>query len=106
MKAMNQEFIGSYKILDKKGEGGMAQVYLAVHQDVPNLKVILKVLTDPRLAERFKQEADKLALLDGHPSICRIKHFFSHGDNIVIAMEYIDGVTLEDKITSMRRIEV
>ncbi|MDH3889894.1 MAG: serine/threonine protein kinase [candidate division Zixibacteria bacterium] len=103
---MNQEFIGSYKILEKKGEGGMAQVYLAVHQDVPNLKVILKVLSDPRLGERFKQEADKLALLDGHPSICRIKHFFSHGDNIVIAMEYIDGATLEDKIKSMNRFEV
>lgn len=106
MNAMNQESIGSYKILEKKGEGGMAQVYLAVHQDVPNLKVILKVLSDPRLGARFKQEADKLALLDGHPSICRIKHFFTHGDDIVIAMEYIDGVTLEDKINSMGRFEV
>ena len=84
----------------------MAQVFLAVHQDVPNLKVVLKVLSDPRLGERFKQEADKLALLDGHPNICRIKHFFSHGDDIVIAMEYIDGVTLEEKIESMRRLEV
>ena len=106
MNAMNQESIGSYKILEKKGEGGMAQVFLAVHQDVPNLKVILKVLSDPRLGERFKQEADKLALLDGHPCICRIKHFFSHGDDIVIAMEYIDGVSLEDKIKGTGRLEV
>jgi len=102
---MNQEYIGSYKILEKKGAGGMAQVYLAVHQDVPNLKVILKVLSDPRLVERFRQEADKLALLDGHPNICRIKHFFSHGDEVVIAMEYIDGTTLEDKIKSMGHLE-
>ena len=106
MNTMNQESIGSYRILEKKGEGGMAQVYLAVHKDVPNLKVILKVLSDPRLGERFKQEADKLALLDGHPCICRIKHFFSHGDEIVIAMEYIDGVSLEDKIKSISRFEV
>ena len=61
----------------------MAKVYLGVHQDVPNLKVVLKILSDPRLVERFRQEADKLALLDGHPNICRIKHFFNHGDDIV-----------------------
>ncbi len=92
------EQIGNYNILKKIGAGGMAQVYLAVHKDVPNLKVVLKVLSDPRLVERFKQEADKLALLDGHGHICQIKHFFNHGDEIIIAMEYIDGSTLEDMI--------
>ncbi|MFH1374509.1 MAG: protein kinase [bacterium] len=97
---MEDQQIGSYRILKKIGAGGMAKVYLAVHRDVPNLKVILKILSNPRLAERFKQEADKLALLDGHPNICRIKHFFSHKENTVIAMEYIDGVTLEDRIKS------
>lgn len=92
------EQIGNYNILKKIGAGGMAQVHLAVHKDVPNLKVVLKVLSDPRLVERFKQEADKLALLDGHGHICQIKHFFNHGDDIVIAMEYIDGSTIEDII--------
>ncbi|HOP07503.1 MAG TPA: serine/threonine-protein kinase [candidate division Zixibacteria bacterium] len=95
---MEQQFIGSYKVLRKIGAGGMAKVYLAVHQDVPNLKVILKILDDPRLSDRFLQEADKLALLDGHPNICRIKHFFSNGDDTVIAMEYIEGLTLDERI--------
>jgi len=95
---MADEFIGNYKVLKKIGAGGMARVYLAVHKDVPNLKVVLKILTDPRLVERFKQEADKLALLDGHGNICQIKHFFNHGDDIVIAMEYIDGITLDEVI--------
>ncbi len=97
---MEQEFIGNYRVLKKIGAGGMAKVYLAVHKDVPNLKVILKILDNPELGERFKQEADKLALLDGHPNICRIKHFFNHGDNTVIAMEFIDGMTLEDRMKS------
>ena len=92
----DQQFIGSYKILKRIGAGGMARVYLAVHQDVPNLKVVLKVLTNPRMVERFRQEADKLALLDANPNICRIKHFFNHGDDFVIAMDYVDGDTLED----------
>jgi serine/threonine protein kinase len=97
---MEEQFIGSYKVLKKIGAGGMSRVYLAVHQDVPNLKVILKILSDPRLGERFRHEADKLALLDGHPSVCRIKHFFNHGEDTVIAMEYIEGITLEEKIRS------
>lgn len=90
--------IGNYKIIRKIGAGGMAQVYLAVHKDVPNLKVVLKILSDPRLVERFRQEADKLALLDGNPHICQIKHFFNHGDEIVIAMEYIEGQTLDQVV--------
>jgi len=95
---MTDQLIGNYKVLQKIGAGGMAKVYLAVHKDVPNLRVILKILSDSRLVERFRQEADKLALLDGNPNICRIKHFFNHGDDIVIAMEYIDGVTVEERI--------
>jgi predicted Ser/Thr protein kinase len=97
-KSMENQLIGSYRILQKIGAGGMAKVYLAVHQDVPNLKVILKVLSDSRLVERFKQEADKLALLDGIAGVCRIKHFFQHGEDIVIAMEFIDGVTVDEMI--------
>jgi len=91
-----QQFIGNYRVLKGIGAGGMARVYLAVHKDVPNLKVVLKVLTNPRMVERFRQEADKLALLDANPNICRIRHFFNHGDDFVIAMDYVDGDTLED----------
>ncbi len=101
-----EEKIGNYKILKKIGAGGMARVFLGVHEDVPNLKVVLKILEDPSLVDRFRQEADKLALLDGHPNICRIKHFFNHGDNIVIAMEYIDGFTLDEKIKNDGHLQV
>ena len=99
---MDEQFIGNYKVVKLIGRGGMGRVYLAVHKDVPNLRVILKILSDPRLGDRFKQEADKLALLDGHPNICKIKHFFHADDDLVIAMEYIDGVTLDDKLKEGR----
>ncbi|MBU8933449.1 MAG: protein kinase [candidate division Zixibacteria bacterium] len=93
---MVDERIGNYKVLEQKGAGGMAKVYLAVHKDVPNLKVILKVLSDPNLVERFRGEAGNLALLDGHPNICRIKDFFTHGEDTIIAMEYIEGAALDE----------
>jgi len=78
------------------GSGGMAKVYLAVHKDVPNLKVVLKILSHSEHTDRFKQEADKLALLDNNPNICKIRHFFNHVDEFVIAMDYIDGPSLEE----------
>ncbi len=105
-QVMEEKAIGSYNILKKIGAGGMAKVYLAVHKDIPNLKVVLKILSDPNLVERFKQEADKLALLDAHPNICRIKHFFNHGEDMVIAMEYIDGSTLDEKIKDTGKISI
>ena len=95
---MEDQFIGSYKILRQVGAGGMAKVYLAVHKDIPSLQVILKVLSDPRLGERFRHEADKLAFLDGHPNICKIRHFFTQGDDTIIVMEYIEGVTLDEHL--------
>jgi len=97
---MMDEFIGKYKVLRNIGAGGMASVYLASHRDVPNLKNILKKLSDPKLADRFKREADKLALLDGHVGICQIKHFFEHSGDLYIVMEYIDGSTLDQLIKS------
>ena len=95
---MAERQIGNYKILKQIGVGGMAKVYLAVHKDVPNLKLVLKILSNSQHAERFMQEADKLALLDGNPNICQIRHFFDHEDELVIAMEYIDGKSLEQMI--------
>ncbi len=84
----------------------MAKVYLAVHKDVPNLKVVLKVLSDSRLAQRFKQEADKLALLDKNPNVCKIRHFFNHGDEFVIAMEYIEGPSLEQILKEKKSLPI
>ncbi len=95
---MNDIIIGKYRVIRKIGAGGMASVFLAVHKDIPNLHVVLKKLGDPELVERFKREADKLAALDGHPGICQIKHFFDHDDVFYIAMEYIDGQTLQELV--------
>ncbi|MBE0566499.1 MAG: serine/threonine protein kinase, partial [Krumholzibacteria bacterium] len=78
----------------------MASVYLAGHRDVPNLRTVLKELSDPQLADRFRREADKLALLDGHRGICQIKHFFESGGHFYIVMEYIEGPNLDELVRS------
>lgn len=103
---MAEREIGNYRVLKQIGAGGMAKVYLAVHKDVPNLKVVLKILSDPRHAARFMQEADKLALLERNPNICHIRHFFNHEEELVIAMEYIDGKSLEEMIAEKGKFAV
>ena len=103
---MTERQIGNYRILKQIGAGGMAKVYLAVHKDVPNLKVVLKILSSPQHAARFMQEADKLALLERNPNICHIRHFFNHEDELVIAMEYIDGKSLEEMIADQGKFSV
>jgi serine/threonine protein kinase len=103
---MTERQIGNYRILKQIGAGGMAKVYLAVHKDVPNLKVVLKILSSPQHAERFMQEADKLALLERNPNICHIRHFFNHEDELVIAMEYIEGKSLEEMIAEKGNFSV
>src|ERR687893_799317 len=84
------------------GSGGMADVYLA-HDDILDRDVALKVMSsryasDEEFVERFKREAQSAAALS-HPNIVSI---FDRGESedgtYYIAMEYLPGGTLKDRI--------
>jgi len=83
------------------GQGGMGKVYLA--EDIKlHRKVALKVLP-PDVAgnkdriRRFQQEAQAAAVLN-HPNIAHIYEVGEEGATHFIAMEFIDGVTLREKM--------
>jgi serine/threonine protein kinase/Tol biopolymer transport system component len=93
--------LGRYEIRAKIGAGGMGEVYLA--QDTKlDRKVALKILP-AELAKnhdrmrRFVQEAKAASALN-HPHIITIYEIDETESGHFIAMEYVDGVTLREKI--------
>jgi serine/threonine-protein kinase len=93
--------LGRYEVRSKLGAGGMSEVYLAQDTQLRR-NVALKLLpakfsqNEERL-RRFKQEAYAVAALN-HPNIAHIYEIGETGDHHFIAMEYIEGVTLREKI--------
>jgi serine/threonine-protein kinase len=95
--------LGRYEIRSLLGAGGMGEVYLAQDTSL-NRKVALKVLpaevaTNQDRMRRFKQEATAAASLN-HPSIAHIYEIGEASGLNFIAMEYVDGSTLREKIHS------
>jgi len=97
--------ISHYTIIEKLGEGGMGQVYLAEDTKLDR-KVAIKFLpqhftTDTDSVERFKREAKATAALN-HPNIITIHDIIETDDpataskQICMIMEYIDGQSLRD----------
>lgn len=93
--------MGQYQILDELGRGGMAIVYKAWQPSLRRyvaLKVLLPYLgNDPEFIQRFQQEGIVAANLS-HPHIVTIYEVGQHEGHIFIAMEYVEGTSLEQLV--------
>ena len=92
-----------YLLKSQAGKGGMGVVYQAVDRDTGKL-VAVKVLYSRGAIEmaRFEQEARVLAELS-HPGIVRYSdHGLTPDGSPYIAMEWLEGETLEDRLARGR----
>jgi serine/threonine protein kinase len=100
-KDMIGKLISHYRIIEKLGEGGMGEVYLAEDLKLER-KVAIKFLPqymtrDKENVERFEREAKAAAALN-HPNIVTIYEIAEVDNQTFIVMEYIDGQSLRTKI--------
>jgi serine/threonine-protein kinase len=104
IRGQGQELcVGPYRLLDRVGEGGMGQVYKALHQPM-NRIVALKIvrpdlIADPVTLKRFHREVQAAAYLS-HSNIVAVFDASQIGDKHFLAMEYIDGTDLSALVKS------
>src|SRR5688572_22572280 len=94
--------LSHFEILDKIGEGGMGVVYKARDTQLGRM-VAVKALpgektADPERRKRFVQEARAASALN-HPNIVTIHEIFQANGTDYIAMELVEGRTLDQLIT-------
>jgi serine/threonine protein kinase len=88
-------FIGPYRLLEKLGEGGMGQVWLAEQTAPIRRKVALKLIKgahyERAVIQRFELERQSLAVME-HPTIAKV---FDAGATVdgqpYLVMEYVSG---------------
>lgn len=98
---MDKMIADRYLVITSLGEGGMADVYLAV-DTILNREVAVKVLRgelreDPVAQLRFLREASAISKLH-HPNIVEVYDVGEHNDKNYIVMEYVRGRTLKQLI--------
>ena len=93
--------VGRFTGLTQVGQGGMGILFKAFDPQL-NRSIALKFLKkpaelDPASETRFLNEARAAAALD-HPNVCTVYDIGSVGDEVYIAMAFIDGESLKQKI--------
>jgi eukaryotic-like serine/threonine-protein kinase len=94
---------GRYRLERILGTGGMATVWLARDERLRR-PVAAKILSDtlaadPAYLRRFRREA-RLAAGLSHPNLVMLYDFGGEGDRPFLAMEYVDGGSLADRISA------
>lgn len=98
--------IGKYRIIERLGRGGMAEVYKGYDENLERF-VAIKVMhpflaSEEDFIRRFRREAKAMAALN-HPNIVKVYDFDTSGARSYIVMEYLGVGTLKDKQEDLAR---
>lgn len=102
------QIIGGFEIIREIGRGGMGVVYEA-RQASPRRNVALKVLPRelahvPQVAARFADEANRMAMLEGHPNIVAVYAAGEDGGVAYFAMQLLSGADLDQRLQREGRL--
>ena len=97
--------IGKYTVVRKIGQGGMGKVYAATHPTLKRTIIIKQLLGSAKkmMTRRFLREAS-LMLDFRQDNIVPVYDHFKEGNSYFIAMEYVEGLSLEDLIKKKGRL--
>ncbi len=93
--------IGRYAVIRRIGVGGMGEVYLAEDKTLKRLVALKRV--HPRLrsdwvhVQRLVKEAERVSALN-HPCVAAVYDILHEGGEIVLVMEYVEGVSLRTRL--------
>lgn len=94
--------IGDYEILSELGAGGMGKVYKVrnvISDRIEAMKILLPDLAGRQeLAARFLREIKLLASLN-HPNIAQLRTAFTNDNQLVMIMEYVEGVSMATRLS-------
>jgi serine/threonine protein kinase len=93
---------GRYRLVEQLGQGGMAEVWLAEDEQLER-PVALKLLSPHADDRRFEREARAAASLS-HPHLQRIYEYGEAEGRPYMALEYLPGGTLEERLTQRRPV--
>jgi eukaryotic-like serine/threonine-protein kinase len=101
--------VGSYRLIERLGMGGMGVVYLAEHVDLGH-RVALKFLhewhlTDASIVPRFIAEAMAASRIS-HPGVVSVFDYSWFEGGMYFAMEYLAGESLQARLMRERRLSI
>ena len=101
--------ISGYDIQRRLGAGGMAEVFLAKKRGAEGTYkqlVLKRILPEHSKSRRFRHmfvEEAHLATRLNHPNIVQVYEFSHHNDDLLLSMEYVEGVDLGKLIRAARK---
>jgi len=98
-----------YQIVRVLGVGGMGEVYLCQDMRLHNQLVALKLLPPEALEDQnamISMQAEALSAKQlSHRNIVRLNQFDISRDGAILEMEYVDGITLHERIYTMGKLQ-